>query len=170
MQFVTNGPEIPDALLQAHEDGRVVFFCGAGISYPAGLPGFGGLVDKIYKLLGTTPSAIEADAYGHGQFDATLDLLERRLPGQRAALRTTLMQALQPNLRRLGATDTYTALLHLSRAREDGAVRLITTNFDRVFEQAGKRSKLTFSSYAAPMLPIPKNSRWNGMVINTRLF
>lgn len=33
MQFITNGPDIPDALLQAHEDGRVVFFCGAGISY-----------------------------------------------------------------------------------------------------------------------------------------
>jgi hypothetical protein len=35
VQFVTNGPDIPDALLQAHEEGRVVFFCGAGISYPA---------------------------------------------------------------------------------------------------------------------------------------
>jgi hypothetical protein len=33
MQFVANGPEIPDALLRAHEEGRVVFFCGAGISY-----------------------------------------------------------------------------------------------------------------------------------------
>jgi len=32
MQFVTNGPDIPDALLQAHEEGRVVFFYGAGIS------------------------------------------------------------------------------------------------------------------------------------------
>jgi len=33
MQFVGHGPDIPDALLQAHEEGRVVFFCGAGISY-----------------------------------------------------------------------------------------------------------------------------------------
>lgn len=40
MQFITNGPDIPDALLQAHEEGRVVFFCGAGISYPAGLKNF----------------------------------------------------------------------------------------------------------------------------------
>ena len=54
MQFVANGPDIPDALLQAHEEGRVVFFCGAGISYPAGLPGFKGLVDGIYHLVGTT--------------------------------------------------------------------------------------------------------------------
>ena len=32
MQFVPNGPDIPEALLQAHEEGDVVFFCGAGIS------------------------------------------------------------------------------------------------------------------------------------------
>ena len=31
MQFIKNGPDIPERLLQAHEDGRVVFFCGAGI-------------------------------------------------------------------------------------------------------------------------------------------
>lgn len=52
MQFVTNGPDIPEALLEAHEEGRVVFFCGAGISYHAGLPGFKGLVDKIYDTVG----------------------------------------------------------------------------------------------------------------------
>lgn len=52
MQFIANGPDIPDELLQAHEEGKVVFFCGAGISYPAGLPGFGGLVDQIYKFTG----------------------------------------------------------------------------------------------------------------------
>lgn len=75
MQFVANGPDIPDELLQAHEEGRVVFFCGAGISYPAGLPGFKGLVKKIYRLTGTTFSEIEQEAFGRGQFDATLDPL-----------------------------------------------------------------------------------------------
>jgi NAD-dependent SIR2 family protein deacetylase len=88
MQFVANGPDIPDPLLQAHEEGRVVFFCGAGISYPAGLPGFRGLVDEIYKRVGTTRSAIEQNAYERNQFDATLDLLERRLPGQRIAVKS----------------------------------------------------------------------------------
>ena len=115
MQFITNGPDIPDALLQAHEDGRVVFFCGAGISYPAGLPGFKGLVDAIYRLLGTVPDAIEQDAYSHDQFDATLDLLERRLPGHRQGLAMRkAAEALQPNLRRKGATDTHAALLQLA--------------------------------------------------------
>ncbi len=84
MQFVANGPDIPDPLLQAHEEGRVVFFCGAGISYPAGLPGFKGLVDEIYQRVGTTRSDIEQDAYARDQFDATLDLLESACPGNKS--------------------------------------------------------------------------------------
>lgn len=163
MQFVANGPDIPDSLLQAHEEGRVVFFCGAGISYPAGLPGFKGLVDEIYKRVGTNRSAIEQDAYERNQFDATLDLLERRLPGNRIAVRQKLADALKPKWHRKGATDTHEALLELARCR-DGSLRLVTTNFDRVFERAGKRSGKAFDAYAAPMLPIPKNSRWNGLV------
>lgn len=127
MQFVANGPDIPDELLQAHEEGRVVFFCGAGISRPAGLPDFKGLVEQIYRLTGTTLSAIKQEAFGRGQFDATLDLLERRLPGQRLAVRQALAQALKPKFRRKGATDTHAALLRLARSRE-GTLRLVTTN------------------------------------------
>lgn len=163
MQFVTNGPDIPDSLLQAHEDGRVAFFCGAGISYPAGLPGFRGLVDKVYHLIGTNLTDIEENAYARGNFDATLDLLERRLPGTRLELRTKLLEALKPNLRRKGATDTHSALLQLATNRE-GSLRLVTTNFDRVFEWVTKRDKQTINSFVAPTLPIPKNSRWNGLV------
>lgn len=163
MQFVTGGPDIPESLLQAHEEGQVVFFCGAGISYPAGLPGFKGLVDDIYSRVGATRTSIENESYTRYQFDATLDLLERRLPNGRLAIRRALKQALQPNLRRRGATDTHTALLRLSRCR-DGALRLVTTNFDHVFERAARRAALPLSGYSAPMLPIPKNSRWNGLV------
>ncbi len=62
MQFIKNGPDIPERLLQAHEDGRVVFFCGAGISYPARLPRFPDLVKKIFNVLGETPNAIQQAA------------------------------------------------------------------------------------------------------------
>lgn len=163
MQFIANGPDIPDSLLQAHEEGRVVFFCGAGISYPAGLPGFKGLVEQIYRANGTLRTEIEEEAFKRDQFDATLDLLERRLPGQRLAVRRALEQALKPKLRRKGAIDTHGALLRLARSR-DGALRLVTTNFDRIFHAAAKRAGRAFQPYAAPMLPIPKNSRWDGVV------
>lgn len=163
MQFILNGPDIPEALLQAHEDGRVVFFCGAGISYPAGLRGFERLVDDIYRLLGTKRESIEQEAFERNQFDTTLNLLEQRFPGQRVAVRKVLPQALQPKLRRKGAIDTHTALLQLARNRKR-ELRLVTTNFDCVFEHAAKRSKQSHSAHCAPMLPIPKDSHWDGLV------
>lgn len=163
MQFITNGPDIPDALLQAHEEGRVVFFCGAGISYPAGLPGFKGLVTSIYKIIGTAREEIEEIAFEQEKFDATLDLLEKRLQGRRIAVRRALAEALQPKLRRKGAMDTHSALLRLGRNQE-GKTRLVTTNFDNVFHKAARRDGVNFDTYSAPMLPVPKNSRWDGVV------
>lgn len=163
MQFVPNGPNIPNALLQAHEEGRVVFLCGAGISYPAGLPDFQGLVNEIYRIVGTIPDPIEQDAYTRGQYDATLDLLEHRLPGQRLDVRTALMQVLKPKFSRKGATDTHAALLQLARSH-DGSLRLVTTNFDRIFHRLTSRARPAITEYPAPLFPIPKNSRWNGLV------
>src|SRR5258708_35038562 len=154
MQFVAKGPDIPDALLQAHEEVRVVLFCGAGISYPTGLSDFKGLVDAIYRHVGTSPNALEQVAYERKQFDVTLDLLERRLPGGRQEVRKGLIKSLQPNLRRKGATDTHTALLRLARIRS-GAVRLVTTNFDRIFARVIARAKSRVPAYPAPLLPIP---------------
>lgn len=163
MQFVANGPEIPNELLQAHEDGRVVFFCGAGISYPAKLPGFEGLVRRIYKEVGTDFSEIEKRAFDKQQFDATLDLLERRLPGQRNSVREALALSLKPNLRLKNATRTHEALLCLARTRK-GVMRLVTTNFDRIFDAAAKKMGQTYQEFSAPMLPVPKSSRWDGLV------
>lgn len=165
MQFITNGPDIPDALLQAHEEGRVVFFCGAGISYPAGLKGFDWLVDEIYRHCGTERKRLEEKAFQSKQFDTTLNLLEDRLPKGRAglAMRKSLAKALKPNLRKKGAIDTHSALLTLGHGR-DGALRLVTTNFDQLFHKAAKRMDRIFQAYGAPMLPVPKNSRWNGLV------
>ena len=90
MQFVTHGPDIPDALLQAHEEGRVVFFCGAGISYPAGLPGFSGLVDRLYQELSVSPDPVQQSAIKAGQFDTAIGLLEADLVGGREMVRRSL--------------------------------------------------------------------------------
>ena len=38
---------IPESLRRVHEDGEIVFFCGAGVSMPAGLPSFKGLTRDI---------------------------------------------------------------------------------------------------------------------------
>ena len=165
MQFIPNGPDVPEALLQAHEEGRAVFFCGAGISYKVGLKGFKWLVDMIYCLCGTSLLPTESNAYKNDSFDRTLNILEDRLPGQRHGLtmRKALAKALQPDLNLDGATETHSALLQLARNHK-GALRLVTTNFDRTFEKIAGCENSQFSSFSAPMLPIPKNSQWDGLV------
>jgi len=162
MQFVRHGPDIPERLLQAHEDGRVVFFCGAGISYPARLPGFSGLVDRLYQALSVTPNLVQQSAIKAGQFDTAIGLLEGDVVGGRGMVRSALATILTPNLSAPNATATHEALLTLAQNRE-GRTRLITTNFDRLFEEVRAAKSLSFPDFKAPLLPVPK-TRWDGLV------
>lgn len=160
MQFITNGPDIPDALLQAHEDGRVVFFCGAGISYPAGLPGFDGLVRGVMRLAGEPPDLTEDDLLQQEQFDRALGLYEHRLQGGRSAVRRRLPEVLKPDLTQPRALATHFALLALARNRR-GGIKLVTTNFDRLFELTADRHRLpSLTVYPDP----PARARWEGLV------
>ncbi len=53
MRFFQNGPSIPDDLLNARDKGRVVFFCGAGVSRArAELSDFFELAEAVIRRLG----------------------------------------------------------------------------------------------------------------------
>lgn len=162
MQFVTGGPDIPERLLQAHEDGRVAFFCGAGISYPAHLPDFAGLVKRLYDLLAPTPNAVQNAAIKAKQFDTAIGLLEAPNKWRREEVRCELAAILTPDLSDPKSTTTHEALLTLAKTR-DGRTRLITTNFDRIFEHVIEAKRLRVNRFSAPLLPVPKN-RWDGLV------
>lgn len=159
MRFINNGPDVPDRLVQAHEDGKVVFFCGAGISFPAGLPGFNELTSKTFEALGESPNSTENSAIHEKRFDVALDLLERRI-NNRLVVRKRIQAILTPKeLSDPQTTATHRALLELAKG-QSGNVRLITTNFDRIFQHVDS----SLRSYIAPLLPIPKKSRWDGLV------
>lgn len=160
--FINNGPDIPESLLQLHEDGRVVFFCGAGISYPAGLPGFGGLVKKIYDRVGVFPNAVQVAAIKDGRYDTAIGLLEAEIVGGREAVRHAILHILTPTISGPKATATHDALLTLARNRK-GRMRLVTTNFDCIFEKVIIDRGLEVECFKAPLFPIPKN-RWDGLV------
>jgi hypothetical protein len=162
MQFVRKGPDVPERLLQAHEDGRVVFFCGAGISYPAHLPGFAGLTTKLYAEVGETPNAIQQAAIKSGQFDTAIGLLESEIAGGRETVRRALVRILTPNLAAPGATATHEALLTLGTNRK-GQTRLVTTNFDRLFEEVITARRPSVNRFRAPLLRAPK-ALWDGLV------
>ena len=162
MQFLPRGPDVPERLLRAHEDGEVVFFCGAGISYPARLPGFQGLVEKLYEALGTTPSEVEKGAVRRKLFDSAIGLLEGRHAGGRRVVREAIARVLTPVSTDGRAIATHAALLELGRTRRN-RLRLVTTNFDRLFEAAITKGTSKARSFRAPHLPVPKEL-WDGIV------
>ena len=156
MKWLRSSADIPEDLIRAARDGEVVFLCGAGVSLAAGLPLFKDLTDKVYKTIGVSISdeAAEETAYQTGEFDRVLRSLERRTraPGAKSAVRKAVVDALQPP----PAPDLarHLALLRLSRDRE-GRPKLLTTNFDLLFELAALKHGITFSSHAGIALPRP---------------
>lgn len=162
MRFVPQGPDVPDALLRAHEDGRVAFFCGAGISMGAGLPGFGGLVDEIHKTLGCTPTKEERALINKGQYDRALWVLERIL-GPAGEMRRALSKVLRVAPEK--KSRIHKSLLTLSQARGDHpGMHLVTTNFDRLFENLHSEVNFAFKAHGASALPVPKPSTWDSIV------
>lgn len=169
MQIIFKQINVPDELIQAHEDGQVVFFCGAGISFPAGLPGFHGLVCQTYEELGSRydEHLPEKIAFKREEYDRVFALLEQRYPTQNNRVRRTVEKLLTPDDKHLtegsDVLKTHQALLTLSK-KANNEQHLVTTNFDRLFEVAAKQMGSPHTLYTAPTLPVPKNKRWDGLV------
>lgn len=170
MRFIENGPSIPDELLLARDQGRVVFFCGAGVSRAkAGLPDFFGLAENVIRKLGghsNSPALkilVEAreiekrtGVAGLISADRVFGLLERDFLVR--DIEAAVASALQPD----NAPDltAHNTLLDLATTRE-GTVRLVTTNFDRLFDDCGRN----LQSWQPPRLPDPSRSmEMNGIV------
>jgi hypothetical protein len=159
MRWVKNGPDIPTKIIQAVEDGKVVFFCGAGISRQSGLPDFRGLVDAVYEKLQRNRAwfPLEQKAFDDQDYDQVFTSLEAaiREPG---LVRGLVANALE--LTTDADTSTHKALLKLA-TDPHGKCRLVTTNYDRCFS---RHLDPAIRVDAAPRLPVPKPGRWNSVV------
>ncbi|GIX17071.1 MAG: hypothetical protein KatS3mg119_1257 [Rhodothalassiaceae bacterium] len=166
IQLEPGTAHLPAGLLDAQQEGRLVFLCGAGISMPAGLPNFEGLVARIYEEIGEPPSAQEREAFDRGEYDRALHLLENRIVEGRRWVRDIVRAVLDP-----GSTADepgsslvlHEALLTLGTGG-DGRLRLVTTNFDRLFEKAAQCQGRRIEIYSGPALPRPGLDRWDGLV------
>lgn len=157
MKFSSACPDIPARLLRAHEDNRVVFFCGAGISMGAGLPNFKGLLKQVQEKIGSRPDAIEQRLRKEKKYDCAFGYLERKL-GKPEIVRESIRECLMPNT---DESQTHKSLLALARTRNGtGSTRLVTTNFDRLFELI----RGDCPKYEAPALPLPNDDDWDGVV------
>jgi hypothetical protein len=176
MQFAAGGPDVPDELLREHLAGNVVFVVGAGLSMPAGLPSFASLIEKIYQRLTLdTPSApnskapfVEVEAFQQGQFDRVLGLLERRVvyaKPSRPNLINRVRDAATAILQSAGLkTDIQRDLLEIS-SDGTGRPRLLTTNFDLLFEKAWQECRLEpLSSLSGTALPAVGSPGFTGVM------
>ena len=159
MQLIPEGPNIPEALLNAHADGTVVFFCGAGVSLDAGYPLFGGLVEELEKRNPITSTPELREAIDREDYDFALSIIQRKLAKNAVKLRHDTADILS---RRPKTLKNHTAILRLSRLR-DGTCRLITTNFDRLFVKAARKLE-SINVDSAPKLPVPRADRWDSVL------
>ena len=163
MVFPNTSTDIPEELLQAQEEGRVVFFCGAGISYDAKLPLFKGLLDDTAKKLNHKRPENEERLFSAERYDELYHMYELAI-GDRIRVRKATAELLKPVVDREGlAIAKHTSLLKLAHGR-DGTFRLVTTNYDCLFDKAARRLGMNVPSFAAPLLPVPKKYKWNGLV------
>ena len=170
LRFLEDGPSIPDELLHARDQGRVVFFCGAGVSQAkAGLPSFLGLARKVVEALGVQSSSPaialldQAQTVGErtsdtGQIpaDRIFGILERDflVPDVHKAVANALRPHNPP------ALSAHETILDLATA-PDGEVRIVTTNFDRLFDDCDPDLR----TYRRPYLPDPSRpGNMNGVV------
>lgn len=181
-RVISLGPgtfSIPERLLLAHARGEVLFIAGAGISQPANLPDFRGLVRQVYQRvegamvasLDGVPSPISSDwapplsnliadqnaelkRYAFGDYDVVLGMLERRMDeqgGGDSRVRQAVVDALGAASRR--PAGIHRSLMKLSNRGE--ATTILTTNFDLLLERVvvrggGKVRSLTLGGIPRP--------------------
>jgi hypothetical protein len=169
MRFYADGPSIPDDLLTARDAGDVIFFCGAGVSLHKGkLPDFLRLGRDVMTDLGAGRESLAAKLYqritemepidGVGGLVATdriFSLLEREF--EKDEIHASVAKAIKPAAE--VDLSAHQILLDLSRSR-DKTVRLVTTNFDGLFEACDP----TLKSFAPPSLPDPRRKHFGGII------
>jgi SIR2-like domain len=120
------------------------------------MPSFRGLAEQVYERLGEQHDNEPAErrAFLREEFDRALRSLEKRthLPKTDSRVRAVVAEILT-------GTDgvdlsDHLALLQLSRD-PDGRPRLLTTNFDTLFERAAEAAQLDVLSHAGKSIPRP---------------
>ncbi|MFN4310076.1 MAG: SIR2 family protein [Ferrovibrio sp.] len=138
--------------MTARDDGNVVFFCGAGVSFPAGLPDFYALAQKVISRLGSPADSksrmllkrISEDREYAPPLDQVFTLLQQDYGS--AEVEDIVSKLLKTPAK--VKLDQHKTILRLSRnAARD--LQLVTTNFDLLFERADK----TVRTYSPPNLP-----------------
>ena len=140
MRFAPNGPSIPDQLLERRDAGRVVFFCGAGISLKAKMPSFVDLTKSVVDFFDPpSDSAIATALQPWRQENQTtgipLDQIFYLLYQEfgREEVEALVAKQLRPKVLSASLCDQHEIIKRISSDQE-GRPQVVTTNFDHLFE------------------------------------
>ena len=135
------GIDYPDEVIRALLERRLVVFAGAGVSMacPSHLPNFDGLIKEFEHQTGRC----RLDGESYDQYLGRNDI-EHGVNVHRVVERRLNQGVPRPNPNHLN-------LLRLFGSADD--VRLVTTNFDHMFEQACGPIGWSVKSFVAPLLP-----------------
>lgn len=182
MRFTATGPNIPNELIDAQKRGELLFFCGAGVSVPAGLPSF----EKLTKNVADKLHALDdkegeiSNLLFNKQFDRTFSALKRTYGDE--IVDSILLNELK--IPKSPILNNHKNLLKLS-VNEEKRPFIITTNFDLLFEKVDSK----IQSYIPPYLPDlqskealsgivylhgkwvnPKKNKLNNLIISSQNF
>ena len=162
IQLVPNGPYLPEEIEQALRNDELVFFCGAGVSAQNGLPSFKGLVEKVCKklLINIDEEPLLKEAKKTKSYDGILDIVEgnQDFSVERKALRKKVIRILSQTQ---GEPEIHKSLLELSALPDGRGHRLVTTNFDRLFFEAGLKPEL--ADIAPKLAPPRRKEAWKNL-------
>src|SRR5205814_4895906 len=140
--------------------------CGAGVSYyGAKMPLFDGLTTKVYAKIGETAANeyAEQHAIERKEYDRALRSLEKRThrPRTDSRVRAAVIDLLaaQDGMPLSHQRD----LLQISRDG-DGRPKLLTTNFDTLFERAAQAEGWKVPSHVGKSIPKPGGPRDHGIL------
>lgn len=151
----SDGITLPAALEQALESDTLVLFCGAGVSAapPSCLPGFSGLVELIATELGES-RLLPPEPDTPVQFDAVMGEMNELQHDVHARVSAHIRSTKQPN-------SYHRDLIRISRSYE-ATPRIVTTNFDLLFENGAQELDVSLPVHTAPALPLGND--FNGLV------
>jgi hypothetical protein len=145
--WINRDVDLPQALVAAQREGRLVIFAGAGVSMgpPANLPSFEDLAIQI--------AGGALDRRPTEPLDAYLGRVEQHGINIQARARQFIDVE----------TSTPRPLHHalISLFRDESAVRVVTTNFDRHFTTALRGHYPHVDIFTAPALPLGRD--WTGL-------
>ncbi|QHD04232.1 SIR2 family protein [Pseudomonas sp. R76] len=157
MKFHSDGPSIPDVLLERSDAGRVVFLCGAGVSLPSGMPNFVDLTRYVIEFFDPPVDSdimaafrpwLDGPSGANVPLDQIFNLLHLEYGKDEVNALVTERLASPPEFGSIGREH---GLIKRISSNQSGVPQIVTTNFDRLFEIGRQEDHLVW--HVPPAFP-----------------